>query len=120
MAKINARGARQIGPTLYTERLMLNGKVIEPGSPESTNAAATLYRQAWRLRSDGAVLERIVWTESAEREQYRHYGNANHPGRLTHSSAFSIRGTFPHGPSVTIETLRTYLARRKYTIVKEA
>jgi hypothetical protein len=138
MAKINANGARQIGPTLYTERWMRDGTPIhisrcpytgrdaavceDQRFHSSCRAAgqdhATRYYQAWRLRSDGAVLERIVWTESENHSTS--YRSGGHPGRLGHNSAPSIRGRFPHGPNVNIDALRGFLSRHNYEIVKEA
>jgi hypothetical protein len=95
MAKINARGARQIGPTLYTEKTLKFD--FEP--------TESVYYEAWRLRSDGSVLTRIIRTTSLE-------------GHVTkHSSGFRIMGTFKARP-LEIDLLRNYLERKGYRIVK--
>ena len=98
MAKINAHGARQIGPTLYTEKRL----------KFDFDDSESVYYEAWRLRSDGAVLTRIIRTTSLEGHTTEHRG-----------SAFRIFGRFNHGPAANIETLRAFLDRKGYTVVKE-
>lgn len=103
MAKINARGARQIGPTLYTEfdRRASDGDV------------ARTYYEAWRLRSDGAIMTRIIRTWPTEdggdaRNSTEHRG-----------SSFRIAGRVRPGRPVELEVLRMYLGAKGYRIVKE-
>ena len=55
MAKINARGARQIGPTLFTERTR----------PASAYDVERVYYEAYRLRSDGVIQSRIISTPAS-------------------------------------------------------
>lgn len=94
MAKINAHGNRQVGPTLYTERT-----VEFDGEDE-------VYYEAWRLRTDGALLTRIISVTRAD-------------GRVTkhRSSTFRILGSFQ---SISSDTLRAFLVGKGATIVKEA
>jgi hypothetical protein len=102
MAKINARGARQIGPTLFTERVR----------PAGHGDVERVYYEAWRLRSDGAVMTRIIRTwpvaEESIGEKTEHRG-----------STFRIVGKVVKDRPVEHEVLRRYLAAKGYTVVKE-
>lgn len=108
MAKINARGARQIGRTLYTEK-------DRPADAYDGDVERTYY-EAFRLRSDGSVLTRIIRTWPTKGE-----------GHTTeHSSGFRLLSlrvnvhlieTLPADEALTI--LRKHLIRKGYRIVKE-
>lgn len=101
MAKINARGARQIGPTLFTER-------DRPADPPYD--VERRYYEAWRLRSDGQVQTRIIKTTPV--------GNKGHVTK--HSSAFRNVGRLGSiGATPSIDRLRAYLERKGFAIVKE-
>lgn len=103
MAKINARGARRIGPTLFTERTRA-GDEYDGGR---------VYRQAWRLRSDGVVQTRIVRTFPAPGEE----------GHVTeHSSAFTNYAKLqdPAWIDPKLERLRAWLASRGFVVVEES
>lgn len=104
MAKINARGTHQVGTTLYTEAL----------NPRNNR----VYYEAFRLRSDGALLTRIISTRPAE-------GNVdpNEQHETKHSSGFRVMGEIPEramSEGRGHEFLRKWLIRHRYTIVKEA
>lgn len=109
MAKINARGTHQVGPTLYTER----------DRPASAYDVERRYYEAWRLRSDGAVLTRIIWTApTALKEGLESIGR-----ETKHTSGFRIMGrlsaeTMKNGTGE--KDLRGYLGRKGFRIVKES
>lgn len=106
MAKINARGARRIGPTLFTEKTR----------PADQYDGARVYREAWRLRSDGVVQTRIVRTWPAPGAE----------GHLTeHSSGFRnlgrLAGTADREADIADwQRLRDNLERKGYTIIEES
>lgn len=102
MAKINARGARQVGPTIFTTRLN------KYSGPDDDSDWAVRY-ESWRLRSDGAVQRRII-TATDHRTG----------STVKINSAFTNVASIPHGPAIKIETLRAWLIKRGYTITKEA
>lgn len=104
MAKINAHGAHQVGPTLFAER----ARTFDLGS---SHTETRTYYEAWRLRSDGAVLRRAVSSRPVE-------GSDGLPATLHRGSAYTIVGSV-HGPNINIDWLRGYLKSRGYTIVKE-
>ena len=106
MAKINARGARQVGPTLFTEKV----RTFDKGTP---NEETRVYYEAWRLRSDGVVQKRIIATRPGS--EVGGYPATEHRG-----SAFRNVARAKHGPvAVDIDFLRRWLAAKGYTIVKE-
>ena len=104
MAKINARtpGRRtnhRVGPTFFTERVR----------PATEYEGARIYREAYRLRSDGTIQSRIIKTspvdpESGERE-------------TKHSSAFTNLGRTAF---TNAEQLRSWLERKGVNIVEES
>lgn len=103
MAKINARGHRKIGPTLFTEKVR----------PAGAYDVETTYYEAWRVRSDGDVQTRIIRTTPTgdEGREVEH-----------RSSAFRSVGQYKTPPTTyreANETLRLLLERRGYTVVKE-
>lgn len=102
MAKINARGAHRVGPTFFTEKTRSADRYD----------VARVYREAWRLRSDGQVQTRIISTRPADGEE----------GRTTkHSSGFRNVGRLGHvGATPNPENLRKWLERKGYTIVEES
>lgn len=102
MAKINARGARQIGPTFYTEK---DRPADPPYDVERT------YYESWRVRSDGAILTRIIRTYPTATDSIGH--TTEHRG-----SAFRIVGHMPKGAAPDSEVLRKVLEGRGYRIVK--
>jgi hypothetical protein len=105
MAKVNARGLRQKGLTYYTER-------VRPASFEGDEDR--VYYEAWRLRSDGAVLSRIIATWPAEADR-KHKDATEHRG-----SDFAITGRFKTRELATPVDLETFLERRKAKVVKRA
>lgn len=102
MAKINARGARQIGPTFYTEK----------DRPGNAHDVERTYYEAWRLRSDGKVMTRIIRTFPTAADSIGH--TTEHRG-----STFRIVATMrtDNGP-IDSERLRAWLERKGYRIVK--
>lgn len=105
MAKINARGTRQRGLTYYTERLR---KASFDGDVDR------IYYEAWRLRSDGAILSRIIatWPAGESRGQTRE--------TTEHSGGFSIWRRFASGSRATPADLEHLLERIKADVVKHA
>lgn len=103
MAKINARGAHQVGPTLFTERTR---------PPAFDGDVETVYYEAYRLRSDRMVQTRIIRTRPADPAS---------GGRPTEhrGSAFRNLGHLA-GDTPDPERLRRWLERRGHTIVKTA
>lgn len=98
MAKINAHGARQVGPTLFTERT-----ITWLGEGDA------LYYEAWRLRSDNMVQTRIIKVTQPDGRVTEHRG-----------SAFRNVGKIGRvGSDPDIQKLRTWLTGRDVTIVKE-
>lgn len=104
MAKINARGARQLA-AFSTERAI------------DRDGETVVYGERFVLRSDGKVLHRIRWTESCMRGSW--YEQARSPlapagaMRLNHTSGYSIKGSVK---DLATFDLRRYLERRGYTI----
>lgn len=107
MAKINAHGAHRVGPTLFTEK-------TRPADPRIGDDTPRVYREAFRLRSDGVVQTRIISTRPAD-------GFEGHTTK--HSSGFRNLGHFSKETMANgtgERDLRGYLARRGYTIVEES
>ena len=97
MAKINARGARQIGPTLFTER---EWKAMGPWDQDG------VVYEAWRVRSDGAIQSRIIKTTGVD-------------GSVVQSNS-GYRNIARANVNLDMTTiLRKFLARRGFRIVKE-
>lgn len=67
MAKINAHGARQVGPTLFTER--------DHKAKGSWDQDAVVY-EAWRIRSDGMIQTRMIRSTNADGSVVEHRGGA--------------------------------------------
>lgn len=109
MAKINAHGAHRVGPTLFTEK-------TRPADPRIGDDTPRVYREAFRLRSDGVVQTRIISTRPAE----------GFEGRTTkHSSGFRNLERVHVAPEVMAEdkgpaALRRWLEGRGYAIVEES
>jgi len=103
MAKINARGAHQVGPTLYTEY----------DRPPSYGDPARTYYEAWRLRSDGAIMTRIIRTWPTLRDSTEH--RTEHRG-----SSFRIVAKIRKDCPIDIDVLRRHLENKGYRIVKDS
>jgi hypothetical protein len=102
MAKINAHGLRQVGPTFFTE-------TVRP--PAYDGDVETVYYEAYRLRSDRTVQTRIIRTWPKDPES---------GGRPTEhrGSAFRNLGKLS-GEVADAERLRAWLTRHpRCTIVK--
>lgn len=108
MATITAKGCYQLA-AFTTTRTITNseGERIE-------------YCERWALRSDGAVLARILWTDNhGEPHYYARTRAGGKTSRLTHTSGFSVRGTVKDRANHTTSWLRGYLERKGHTITKE-
>jgi hypothetical protein len=96
MAKINARGTRQKGLTYYTERL-------RPAT--ATGDVDTIYYEAWRLRSDGWILSKII---------------ATWPAGGSRGGTFRLTRQFKSGELATPVDLERFLERIKADVVKRS
>lgn len=106
MAKINAHGHRQVGPTLFTERVR----------PAGAYDVETTYYEAWRLRSDGTVQSRII--KSTPTALLR--GEESVGREVVHrGSAFRNIGRITPGGADDFGFLKSWLTRKGYVIVKE-
>lgn len=107
MAKINAHGARRIGPTFFTRRVR----------PAGAYDVESVYYEAFRLRSDDMVQTRIMRTIPLALEEGR-----ESVGRETrHGSSFRNLGRIVHvGSDPSIERLRSWLEGRGYEIIEES
>lgn len=95
MAKLNARGSREV--CAYTvERTVLR---------EGVNH---LYRERFALRSDGMILRRILWVDEEGRD------------RLKFTSGYSTWRRLKEGVPLTAETLAQLLQRMGCDLVDEA
>lgn len=110
MAKISARGAHQVGPTLYTERTR----------PASAYDVERIYYEAFRLRSDGVVQSRIISTRPAAEDSIGH--ETKHSSGFT-NMALRVSADLMNDRSKTYAEqqapLRRWLERRGFTVVKE-
>jgi hypothetical protein len=105
MAKINARGTRQKGLTYYTERL-------RPAT--ATGDVDTIYYEAWRLRSDGWILSKIIATWPAG-------GSRGDKGTTEHrGGTFRLTRQFKSGELATPVDLERFLERIKADVVKRS
>jgi hypothetical protein len=98
MAKINARGHRQVGPTLFTER---DWKAQHPLDQD-----CVIY-EGWRVRSDGAIQSRIIHSTNAD-------------GSVTKSNSGYRNVAKANVDLDLVIILRKFLARRNFRIVKES
>ena len=105
MAKVTANGKRQKGLTYYTERL-------RPAVTHDDDAR--IYYEAWRLRSDGYILTKIIatWPASGKRGDK---GTTEHRG-----GAFRLWKRFKSGEAATPVDLERVLERVKADVVKRA
>ena len=105
MAKVTANGKRQKGLTYYTERLR---KAAYDGDVDTT------YYEAWRLRSDGYILTKIIATWPAG-------GSRGDKGTTEHrGSAFRLWKRFKSGEQATPADLEKVLERVKADVVKRS
>ena len=106
MAKINARGAHQVGPTFYTER-------TRPGDAHDVER---IYYEAWRLRSDGQVQHRIISTRPAAADSIGH-STKHSSGYANHVNLSKKALALPQAE--LLDKFRALLNRAGHTIVKE-
>lgn len=108
MATITARGCHQVA-AFTTERIL------------TRDGTSTTYCERWVLRSDGALLTRICWTDDHGEPRWytRHRSGPRMTSRLDHTSGLHVRGTVRNPANVTSDWLRGWLARKGYTITRE-
>lgn len=105
MAKINARGAHQVGPTFFTTREY-------KARPDSVSwDQDAIVHEGFRLRSDGTIQRRMIRSVNADGSVIEHRGSA-----YTNMPHISVDMTIPD----PADALRRWLTRsRLYTITKE-
>jgi hypothetical protein len=99
MAKINAHGLRQVGPTLFTER--------DWKSQGTWDQDAVIY-EAWRIRSDGTIQSRMIRSTNADGTVVEHRGSS-------YRNLAKIKAEHDW-----LGVLKVVLAKRGCRIVKEA
>lgn len=110
MAKINAHGARQIGPTLFTEYTR----------PASAHDVERIYYEAFRLRSDGVVQSRLISTRPVAEDSISH--STKHSSGYTNMALRVSNDLMKDRTKTYAEQqapLRRWLERKGFTIVKE-
>ena len=75
----------------------------------------TIFREKWALRSDGAILRRIVWTDDGEHTYSTRTGRTT---RLQHNNAYGIVGRLRDGVPMTADTLHRIAGRRAAVVTR--
>lgn len=105
MAKVTARGEHMVAEL-----------TVEQTVPGKEGAPDELYHAKFRLRSDGAILRRLIWVNKPG-SGYGKYRTPNQPDRLELESGYKIVAKFKPGILITPDALTSYVSKRRWTIV---